>query len=325
MLEPFGADRTLANAITMTSGFFAANPPASLDPTGLHNLTLTGAIADPGKVMTNNMAAGVALALGSAASPSTLTLTASGTIQSQSTAAGTGVTVINDLISGAFGWTFKQGGTVYINNPNNSYTGATSVIGAGSLASGATLSGTGAVGAVGGAGTVTISSLTGTSQGGIISPGPGTGPGTILVPSMTWDPLGRYVFQYNGTNNATGGGVNSLISGTGTLSLANLSPGVSAFDINLVPAPSSGASATPVSYVIATFAGGISLSGDVTSDFTFSGSFDSATTPTVTSDGTNLILTFTPVPEPGGLALLGMAAAFALQRRGRRGKGIDRG
>jgi len=315
MMEPFGADRTIANALTLTSGFFAANPPASLDPTGLHNLTFTGAISDPGKVITNNLGAGVALTLGSAASPSTLTISAVGaTFQSQVSGAG-GVTVINDAISGGANvLTLKGGGTVYFNNASNVYTGGTMVIGSGTLGSGATLAG---IGNVGSGGIVTISSTSGTTQGGIVSPGSGTGPGTINVPAMTWDPLGRYVFQYNGTNNATGGGVNNLISGSGTLSIASLSsaPG-STFDINLVPTTFT-ASATPLSYVIATFSSGIGASGDITGDFTFSGLYNSATAPDVMVSGDNLVLTFTPaaVPEPGSILLFGMAGIFALRRK----------
>jgi fibronectin-binding autotransporter adhesin len=317
ILQPFGADRTIANALTLTSGFFAANPSSAQDPTGAHNLTFTGPIADPGRVVTNNMAAGVALTLGSAATPSTLTLTGAATIQSQVSGSG-GVTVINDLISGGANFiTIKGGGTVYFNNPSNAYTGGTAVIGSGSLGSGATLAGTGAVGS---GGTLTISSTIVGSPGGIISPGNGSGPGTISVPSMTLDPLGRYVFQYNGTNTTTGSGVNSLISGSGTLSVTSLAPGA-AFDINLVPTTIA-ASATPLVYTIATFSGGIGASGDITSDFTFSGSYNNATAPDVQVIGNSLVLTFTPAaatPEPGGILLFAVAGLFALRRTRRAG------
>lgn len=60
ILVPLSADRTVSNAITMTTGFFAASASAAQDPTGPHNLTLAGPMSPTtsGRVLTNNLAPG---------------------------------------------------------------------------------------------------------------------------------------------------------------------------------------------------------------------------------------------------------------------------
>lgn len=135
---------------------------------------------------------------------------------------------------------------------------------------------------------------------------------------MMLDPSGRYVFEYNGNDNTTGSGVNDLISSTaGSLNLAAL-PG-SSFDLDLVPTTGT-ASSTPLTYTIASFGGGITGgSGDITTDFTFSGSYNNATAPDVQVSGNNLILTFTPTatPEPSSLMLVGAAFSILGLRRKR--------
>ncbi len=331
VLNPVGGDRTVGNAITMTSGFFVANSASEL-----HSLNLTGPITLGGtsRVLTNNMLANTTLTLGSGGNPQLFTLGSELKIQSQS---GAGLTTINDQITSTGKLTVQLGGTVYLNNGNNNYSGGTqvtggrlvanntsgsatgsgavTVTGSGAVGSGGTLSGTGSI-----SGPITVSSTTAGSQGGVIAPG--NSPGTINVGAMTWDPNGRYAFEYNADNNATGGGVNDLISGSGALNLANLVSNTagSQFDLNLTPI--AGVGGANQTYVIATFAGGTGMAaGDITGLFTFSGTFAGSPTVVVVDNGggsQSLDLSFTAVPEPGCLMLLGAAAGLFGVRRPRR-------
>src|SRR5258708_30291425 len=111
-------------------GFLIGKANASEDPTGNQNLSLTGPItlgATP-RNLTNNLSSGVALTLGSAATPSTISLGSTLTIQTQ-TAAG-GSTIINDSISGVGGLTVQNTAIVQLNG-TSSYAGVTSVTGTG--------------------------------------------------------------------------------------------------------------------------------------------------------------------------------------------------
>jgi fibronectin-binding autotransporter adhesin len=141
IFEAYGADRTLYNTVTLSnSGFFVDNPGSNGvggDPSGPHNLTLAGLINETtsSRTITNNMVSGVALNLGAATNPSTITLgTTSGqtlTIQSQNGTNGGGVTVINDVIQDASGGgsgaiTAQVGGAVYLNG-NNTFSGGLNV------------------------------------------------------------------------------------------------------------------------------------------------------------------------------------------------------
>jgi hypothetical protein len=136
---------------------------------------------------------------------------------------------------------------------------------------------------------------------------------------MVWNPFGRYVFAHNANVTTTGGGLNNLISGTGTLELSSLTS-TSQFDLNLVPVVQAGGP-TQQTYTIAVFLGGITGAGnvlgapfangtDISSLFTLSGSFLShpATFATVQANplgaGQVIQLTFTPSPEPSGILLV---------------------
>jgi fibronectin-binding autotransporter adhesin len=348
---PFGADQTVANAITMTSGFFVATAPITgtgpaVDPTGVaHNLTFTGNVANAGKVLTNNMNAGVAFYLGSAPGSGTMTLTGAPTFQSQvsaaATAAGAGTTVINDNISGAFGMTIKNGANVVLAG-TNTYSGTTTVTGGRLLAANTAGSGTGSGpvnvtgtggvgsgGLVGGTGTITglttLSSATAGSQGGTVSPGMNNGtPGTLNVGSMVWNPNAQYLFLHSATSNAVGGTTNDLVNGAGTLDLSNLLNS-GPMTINLVPTNFS-ATPTQMDYTIATFAGGIFGAGgvstaqfangaDVSPAFTLAGAYTAAPSQYATILGApggpqSLVITATPVPEPAAV-LAACGAAFA--------------
>lgn len=131
ILKPIGADRTIANAITMNFGFFTANATAGEDPTGNHNLSLTGPITlgATSRNITNNLASGVALTLGSAATPSTISLGSTLTIQTQT--AGGGSTIINDAVTGVGSLTVQNSAIVQLNSTSN-YAGTTSITGTGS-------------------------------------------------------------------------------------------------------------------------------------------------------------------------------------------------
>jgi T5SS/PEP-CTERM-associated repeat protein/autotransporter-associated beta strand protein len=149
------------------------------------------------------------------------------------------------------------------------------------LAPGQTLAGHGVV-----VGPVTITS------GSAVAPG--TGVGALHVAGMTWQGGGRYDFEFAGTS----GG---LVSGTGALDLGALGGG-NRFTINIA----STGPPQPLTFAIATFAGGIAGFGP--SEFDFTGSFTG--TPSITQDGSSLVLTFTPVPEPAH-ALLPCVAVVA--------------
>ncbi len=72
-LEPLGGDRIVGNAITLTSGFFVAEPTLAQDPTVStpHSLTLSGVIGSDSKTMTNNLPAGAAMIYGLSSNPQT--------------------------------------------------------------------------------------------------------------------------------------------------------------------------------------------------------------------------------------------------------------
>jgi autotransporter-associated beta strand protein len=230
------------------------------------------------------------------------------------------------------------GGTLLVNGAHSG-AGAVSATGGGALGTGGTLGGTGAI-----PGTITISASNTTPglQGGAVYPGNGGATaGTLNVGSMIWNPLGRYVFAHDATNNQTGGGVNNFLNGTGTLDLENISSG-SPFDISLRPIVFSPTTPSPTAYTIATFAGGIagfnSASNQFFPDqtilagpgstlnlFTFSGTtFSGSAAPSAVVSGAvggtqSIVVTFTPVPEPAFvLAACGLTALVARRRLKRR-------
>jgi hypothetical protein len=317
IFAPVGADRTVANNISITGTMTGAGLAVAADPSGAHNLTLAGSFLSAAGTITNNLPAGFILNLGTSGTSSTL---AFGGTSFQ----GTGSTFLYDQITGSASSNNYKGGTVYIENSANSNTGNLTISGSGTVGSGGTVAGTGTISA---GGTVTLSSTTPSAQGGIISPGDPSSPGTLTAGgSMAWDPLGEYVFRYNGNDATVGGGVNDLMTITGNLNLGNISA-TNLFTLDLAPTTLT-ASSTPLTYVIATTAGNINgASGDITNRFNIIGSFSNATTPDVTVgvDPANsslkaLLLTFTPtsVPEPTGLTFIGVVAAAALRRRGRK-------
>ena len=177
VLQPVGADRTVSNPITLTSGFTASNvggTPVSL--------TLAGPITLGGtsRIISNNIPNAANLVLGAAAAPSTFTIGSTITIQSQ--VAGAGSTIVNDKLTGAGGLTVQGGAVVQLNNALNDYAGTTLVTGTGSklLVNGAK-SGAGGItintsGTLGGSGIV-VGAIT---NNGTIAPGNGVGTLTAI-------------------------------------------------------------------------------------------------------------------------------------------------
>jgi fibronectin-binding autotransporter adhesin len=179
ILEPIGADRTIANPITMFSSFTAGNATVAQDPTGAHNLTFTGSVTviGAGLVFTNNLVAGVALTLGSVLSPSTISFNNDLTIQSQMV--GGGLTIINNKASGAGGLLVKSG-IVHLNGVSN-YTGSTLVQNGAKLLVNGSKTGTGSVqinstSSLGGTGSIAGS----VTNSGTIAPGLSIGTLTVV-------------------------------------------------------------------------------------------------------------------------------------------------
>jgi autotransporter-associated beta strand protein len=250
-----------------------------------------------GSVLIGNLVGGV-LTLGGDNSSTTFTGVISGSASTSGgglTKIGTGTFTLASPTGNTYGSgasiTTVSGGTLLVTNTSGSATGngIVNVTGTGTLGSGGTLGGTGSI-----SGLITVSSTTAGSQGGIVYPGPGAGSaGTLNAGSMTWDPLGRNVFAYNSNDATVGSGVNSLINGTGSLDLSNLSTG-NLFDLNLLPLSPS---PSPVSqtYTLATFAGGITLPAgqdptNLNNLLSYSGTF--VTAPKTFVNGNSLQVTF---------------------------------
>jgi hypothetical protein len=213
--QPFGADRSISNAINMTFGFITANPTLVQDPTGPHNLALNGPITlgATGRFITNNLASGTSLTLGSAVSPSTISVGSTLSIRTQ--VAGGGSTIINDAITGVGGLSVQDSAVVQLNSTSN-YSGTTTVTGTGTpklLVNGSKT----------GAGTVTIDSVgtlggTGSIAGDITNNGkiaPGNGVGTLTTPgNVTFGANSHLAIDINGA-------ADKLVVG-GNLNLANV-------------------------------------------------------------------------------------------------------
>jgi len=213
------------------------------------------------------------------------------------TKTGTGSLVLNNANTYS-GGTTVSGGRLQVTNTTGSGTGPGPV-----TVNGGTLGGTGTVG-----GSVTL------TGGGAI--GPGLSVGQLNVGGgTTFAGGGLYSFEFSAASNpTTPGTTHDFINGTGALNITAVSgtPFIIAIQGLNVPAPGTG----PVSYTIGTFAGGIP--GFDASAFTFVPTGWFSTPPVISQNGNNLILTFTPVPEPAHVLLLGAAVAGLAGWRRRR-------
>ncbi len=168
-----------------------------------------------------------------------------------------------------------------------------------------------------------------TTVAGTLSPG--NSPGTLTFDdNVTWQNGGDYNWQVHNATGTAGTGYDT-ISITGLLDLSSLSAG--GFAINLWSlssiSPDANGSAinfdntSPNSWTIVSAAGGIT--GFDAADFTINtsaangtGGFANALAEggfTISQDGNNLVLQFTPVPEPSAVLLGGIGMLFLLRRR----------
>lgn len=286
--------RTLANPVVIQSGgYFGVAGTNNLTLNG--GVNLSGAFAAPTlNVMgTATTTLGGAISNGSAGinkiGPGVLVLTGSNTYS--------GTTTVN-------------AGSLIVNNTAGSGTGVGDVV----VNPGAIISGTGTVGD-GGFRAVTVNS------GAILRPGGSVNEiGTLHVnTTRSISFASGSVLQVNaGTNPTTGGRLN--VTGGGTADLSGLSPAApmrvyltAAGDVTpntLYSLTVIDSGSTPIAFP----AGGFDASlFSVTADFPISGLSVLHPTP-----GT-VVLTFTPVPEPGSVLLVvaGAAAAVVLRRRRR--------
>ena len=214
VMQPVGADRTVSNAITMTSGFTASNVAGTP-----HSLTLAGPITlgATSRIISNNIPNAASLVLGAAAAPSTFTIGSTITIQSQ--VAGAGSTIINDAVTGAGGMTVQGGAVVQLNNAANDFAGTTLVTGIGSklLVNGGK-TGAGAItinsgGTLGGGGTIAGA----IANSGTIAPGISSSAASTLTTT------GNVTMAANShlAIDLAGGSADKLVAG-GNLDLSNV-------------------------------------------------------------------------------------------------------
>ena len=314
----------IAGAGLLGGGTYAGNitNDATLHFDSTANQTLSGIISGTGALLKSNTGT---LILTNNSDGNTGSLTISGgTLQvgNNTTAGfiGNGVTITNNSamvwhrsnetnvgndISGT-GTLTKLGGSILSLNGDSTYTGATTVsegtlrvngsLGntAVSVASGATLSGTGTIG-----GAVTVS--------GAIAPG-STGIGTLTVGNdVTWNSGNSWKFDLSDTDTTS-----DQLAVTGAFTRGSGAAGSFAFDF---------LGSTPVwntTYTLATFA-----STDFSlSDFDLPGSIATLGNGPYSTSSFQLTptsLTFTAVPEPS-TALGGLLLATGLLRRRRRGE-----
>lgn len=176
-------------------------------------------------------------------------------------------------------------------------------------------------GTFGGSGTI-VGGLT-VFNGGTVAPGALNAIGKFTTGGATFIGGGKYLLNYNPTASASptaGTDNDELVSASGTLDLSNLDP-TSKFVIDLEPLGAGLPTGSPITVTAGQF-GSVTLpngvtTGDITSLFSFTGLYSG--TPTVSTDGSSLAVSFTPVaaPEPTTL-LLATGAGLLLTLRPRR-------
>ena len=154
------------------------------------------------------------------------------------------------------------------------------------------------------------------------------GPGVLSVAGMTWQPGGNLRWQISSALGAGDGITQSRLNGSGALDLTGLSS-ANPFNVQLVPlGPNNTSGAVydfdntkSYSWPLATFG---SITGFSPSKFNVDSSAFAASNPLgggsfgVAQSGNTLMLTFTPVPEPGtclALAAVGLLVGRVVRRR----------
>ncbi|HEY2785275.1 MAG TPA: autotransporter-associated beta strand repeat-containing protein [Fimbriiglobus sp.] len=211
---------------------------------------------------------------------------------------GGGTTAANLATNQTFASTTIIGGTLSIGNGVT----LTSPL---SIATGGTLGGTGTV-----TGAIAI------NAGGILAPGNSIGTLSAGAGVTTWAPAGQYTVEYDTTSGVfTSGTSIDYFNSAGSLTVSASNTAGNQFVINLKQLNTGGTVSNP-QIKIATFAGGIT--GFSADKFSVTGDFYSGMTPTVSAIGNDIVLTFSPVPEPVtvlGLAAVGLTGAGWVRRR----------
>jgi autotransporter-associated beta strand protein len=198
------------------------------------------------------------------------------------------------------GPTTVSAGTLAVNNTTGTGTGT----GLTTVAAGATVMGSGTIG-----GSVTIN--------GTLSPGNSIGTLNANAGETQWASGGKYTVEYTPGSSFTPGTTIDYFNSLGTLNVTATQ--AAPFTINLVRL-AGGTTPATTSATIATFTG-TSGTGFAANRFAFTGDFAGAV-PMISLDASNnVVLSFTPVPEPVtvlGLSAGGLALAGWARRRARR-------
>jgi hypothetical protein len=155
--------------------------------------------------------------------------------------------------------------------------------------------------------------------GGTIAPGTAAAPvGTLTTGGQTWAGGGVYEISYDQITGALVAGTDhDVLSSTGALTVTATPGNKFRIRLDYVGTEDFGQRPPDVTIRIATFAGGLPASFDLTAfelegDVYFAGS-----TFTLTAVGNDVFLTFTPVPEPAALGAVaaGLLGLRAVRRR----------
>jgi fibronectin-binding autotransporter adhesin len=301
-------DRTFANNVVLggtntvqfgqalfTNGNMKFNGPVSL--TGLNVDPAPTNTADDYKPLA--VAAGVNVTFGNTisevnvgsgitkAGPGTLTLTGNNTFTGPINITGTGAVVVN--------------GTNLAN----------AVVGAGSLR------GTGTVRLL----SISDNTVDDIANGGTLSPGDDATAATFVASRAAFDNGGRYLFNLTNAGGVAGTGWDLLqLNGVGTPN-ANIDVGATAggFELEIASLDPTFDNAVAKNFQIVGASGVTNFTpGDIFVDYATVTGLLGGGTFSVVQNGTNLDLSFTPVPEPTSMAAVLLAAGALMRRRSRK-------